>query len=70
MCCTNFLSAALVDCPVAQRQSTRPITARPRLDTVRDNQHQELAMSADHKRRFRTCDRSSDRPGLLILSAR
>ena len=35
-------------CPVAQRQSTRPITARPRLDTVRDNQTPRGDDDADH----------------------
>ena len=32
---------APVNSPVAQRQSTRPITGRPRIVTVRENQQQQ-----------------------------
>ena len=36
---------APVNSPVAQRQSTRPITGRPRIVTVRENQQQETNMT-------------------------
>ena len=36
---------APVNSPVAQRQSTRPITGRPRIVTVRENQQHETNMT-------------------------
>jgi hypothetical protein len=35
--------------PVAQRQSARPITGRPRFDTVRENQHHEQGDHHGHQ---------------------
>ena len=49
-------------CPVAQRQSTRPITARPRLDTVRDNQHHAETVMRIARRPARLA--AATRPGL------
>ena len=36
---------APINSPVAQRQSARPITGRPRIVTVRENQQQETNMT-------------------------
>jgi hypothetical protein len=35
--------------PVAQRQSARPITGRPRFDTVRENQKTERDQNDEHQ---------------------
>ena len=41
----EFRDEAPVNSPVAQRQSTRPITGRSRIVTVRENQQQETNMT-------------------------